>query len=134
MTKYAARGLALEFEGDAIGQLTQFGTFGSSRDLIDASAYGEEWKDYVLGQQDGDEVPFAIAYDPDDAAHQAVIAAYEDTPDATVTFTATHVPTGAAWDITCRITALARGGNLGELFQLVGTLKIVEPGVEQVAS
>lgn len=129
MTKYAARGLSLDFEGSPIGQLTQFGTFGSSRDLIDASAYGDDWKDYVLGQQDGDEVPAVIAYDPDDTVHQAVIDAYDNTPDATVTFTATHATTGAAWDITCRITSLSRGGQLGDLLTLNVGLKIVDPGV-----
>ena len=133
MTKYAARGLALEFEGNPIGQLTQFGVFGSSRDLIDASAYGDDWKDYVLGQQDGNEVAGVIAYDPEDSAHQSVIDVYDDTPDATVTFTAIHVPTGASWDITCRITSLERGGALGELLQLNVGLKIVDPGVVQAS-
>lgn len=129
MTKYAARGLSLDFEGTPIGQLTQFGTFGSSRDLIDASAYGDDWKDYVLGQQDGDEVSAVIAYDPDDSGHESIITSYDSSPDATVVFTATHGPTSASWDITCRITSLSRGGQLGDLLMLNVGLKIVDPGV-----
>lgn len=133
-SKYAARSLTIDFEGEAISGVTSFGTFGSNRDQIDASAYNEDWKSYVTGQQDGDELPITIAYDPDDTGHAAVEDAYDNAPDDTVTFTITHVPTGAAWDITCILTSLNRGGQLGELFQLNVGAKIVEPGVVRVAS
>ncbi len=129
MTKYAARGLSFEFEGNPVGQLTEFGEFGSSRDLIDASAYGDDWKDYVTGQQDGTEVNAVIAYDPADTGHEAIITSYETSPDDIVTFTATHAPSSTGWDITCRITGVSRGGQLGDLFKLMVTLKIVDPGV-----
>lgn len=131
MTKYASRGLSFEFEGTPVGQLTEFGEFGSSRDLIDASAYGDDWKDYVTGQQDGTEVNAVIAYDPDDTGHQSIITSYEGSPDAVVTFTAIHAASGASWDITCRITGVSRGGQLGDLLKLMVTLKIVDPGVSQ---
>lgn len=129
MTKYAARGLAFEFEGTPVGQLTEFGEFGSARDLIDASAYGDDWKDYVTGQQDGTEVPAVIAYDPADGGHQDIIDSYETDPDAIVTFTAIHAPSSSSWDITCRITSVSRGGQLGDLLKLNVGLKIVDPGV-----
>lgn len=129
MTKYAARGLSFEFEGQAVGQLTEFGEVGSARDLIDASAYGDDWKDYVTGQQDGTAVPAVIAYDPDDGGHQAIIDSYENSPDDVVTFTATHAASGASWDIVCRITSVSRGGQLGDLLKLNVGLKIVDPGV-----
>lgn len=127
--KYAARGLAFDFEGTPVGSLTEFGEFGSSRDQIDASAYGEDWKSYVTGQQDGTEVPAVIAYDPNDGGHQSIIDSYDNSPDEVVTFTATHTPTGASWDITCIITSVSRGGQLGDLLKLNVGLKIVEPGV-----
>lgn len=132
--KYAARSLTIDFEGQPIGNVTSFGKFGSTRDLIDASAYNEDDKSYVTGQRDGTELPIVIAYDPDDTGHASVEDAYDNNPDDTVVFTVTHVPTGAAWDITCILTGVERGGQLGELLQLDVGAKIVSPGVERVAS
>lgn len=132
--KYAGRGLTIEFEGTPVAGCTQFGTFGSSRDQIDASAYNEDWKSYVTGQQDGDELPVVFAYDPDDAGQASISDAYDSDPDTPVTWTVTHVATGAAWDITTILVSCNRGGQLGELLQLNVGAKIVEPGVVQTAS
>lgn len=129
MTKYGGLGLVVEFEGDLIGQLVQFGAFGSSRAQIDASAYNEDWKDYVLGQQDGDELPFGVAYDPVDGGHAAILASYNDDPNAVVVLNASHADSGLDVDIYCRITALNRASELDGLLLMSGTLKIVEPGV-----
>jgi hypothetical protein len=129
MTKYAGRGIVISFEGNTIGQLTAFGEPGSTRDLIDASAYGDDWKDYVLGQQDGNEVAGTIAYDPGDTGHEAMIDFYNNNPDDIATVNITHAVAGFDADISCRLTAVSRGGDLGGLLQLSFTLKIVEPGV-----
>jgi hypothetical protein len=129
MTKRAARGIVVSFEGVPVGQLTAFGNPGSSRELIDASAYGEEWKDFVLGQQDGDEVEGTVAYDPTDAGHADILDTYNNDPDAVTTWNLTHADAGVDFDIAARITAVNRGGALGDLLQMNFTLKIVEPGV-----
>lgn len=129
MTKYAGRGIVVSFEGTPIGQLTAFGEPGSTRDLIDASAYGDDWKDYVLGQQDGNEVQGTIAYDPADSGHGDMVDFYNNSPDTIATVNIAHATSGFDADISCRLTALSRGGELGGLLQLSFTLKIVDPGV-----
>lgn len=129
MTKYAGRGLSVDFEGTPVGQLTAFGEVGSTRDLIDASAYGDDWKDFVTGQQDGVEVNATIAYDPADSGHGDIVDSYNNDPDAVTTWTLNHTASGFSADISARITQLTRGGELGGLFQMSVTLKIVNPGV-----
>jgi len=127
MTKYAGRGLTVAIDGEPAGQLTAFGEVGSSRDLIDASAFGDDWKDYVVAQQDGDEVNFTFAYDPALQGHQDFVAAY-DAGDI-VTITLAHADAGMDLDVTGIVTALSRGAELGGLLQMSGTFKITNPGV-----
>ena len=128
MTKYAGRGLTLSIGASEIGQvMSGLDGIGSSRDLFDQSAYGDDWKDWGVGQQDGSEVNVVLAYDPVDTEHLALLTAYDaGTPTA---FTIAH--TDAAWtaNFTAMVTSLTRGGEIGGVFQMATTLKIVEPGV-----
>jgi hypothetical protein len=129
MTKYAGRGFTVTLEGgDPLPQLREFGAFGSTRALIDATAYGDDWTDFVTGLQDGDEVAFTIAYDPADVDHTELIDAYDNT-DGRVTFTVVHTASGFEAFINCIINALRRESPIDGLFALSGTLKIVNPGV-----
>jgi len=112
---------------NAVGQVTAVGEAGSSRDLIDASAYGDAWKDYVVGQQDGEAVPFEVALDPASTGHLAVKTAY--LAGVPITFGMTHV--ASAFDIAfpALITKWARGGDLDGLMKGMGEMKILNPGV-----
>lgn len=127
MGKFAARGITLTAGGNLVGQITQLGEAGSSRGLIDASAYGDDWKDYVLDQQDGSEMPLVVAYDPEDADHEFLKDEYDDA--GRVFFGMQHVESGFDVEFPAIITQLTRGGALGGLLQMSMTLKIVEPGV-----
>jgi len=127
MTKYAARGLTISLDGTPLGQVTSMGMAGSSRDLIDASAYGDDWKDYVLGQQDGDEVAVVLALDPTDNGHGALLTAYNTASEVVVTMA--HSDSTFDIDFTAIVTALSRGGDLGGLLAMNATFKIIEPGV-----
>lgn len=129
MTKYAGRGFTVTVEGgSALPQLREFGAFGSSRDLIDATAYGDDWNDFVTGLQDGDEVPFTIAYDPADPEHEELVDIYENT-DGRFTLTVVHVASGFEAFINGILNALRRESPIDGLFALSGTIKIVNPGV-----
>lgn len=127
MTKYAGRGIVVSLDAVPIGQLREFGEVGSSRALIEASAYGDDWADYVLGLQDGDEVNYTIAYDPVDAGHLAWIDAYNAAEE--ITLNVAHADSGFDVYVTCLINAMRRGGALDGLLAMSGTLKIREPGV-----
>ncbi len=128
MAKYSGRTLTVDFEGSPLGELREFSEFGSTRALIDASVYGEDWTDFVTGLQDGTEVT-GILLDPSDTGAAALIASYEGGSDTPVTLTATHVGSGDAWDITAKLTKVAYMSPLDGLLQLNFTAKIVNPGV-----
>lgn len=130
--KYPGRQLVFEREGVAVSQVTSIGEAGSSRDLIDASAHGDDWKDYVLGQQDGDEVPLVLAYDTDIALHSLLVDDYNAA--VAVTYGLSHAESGFAVEFDALITQLSRGGARDGLLQLSATLKIVEPGVVDTGS
>ena len=129
MTKYSGRTLSVEFDGTPAGQMTSLGAFGSTRNLIDASVYGEEWTDFVTGLQDGDEVEAVFARDPADSGQDAVVTAYTDTSDTPVVMTVTHEGSGEAFDVTALVTQLNYMSALDGLYELHTTLKIVNPGV-----
>jgi hypothetical protein len=110
-----------------VGQVTSLGNAGSSRDLIDASAYGDAWKDYVVGQQDGSEVDFEVALDRSTVGHTAVATAYA--AGVSIRFGMSHV--ASAFDIAfpSMITKWEEGGELDGIMMGAGSLKILNPGV-----
>lgn len=116
-----------------MGQLHSFSEFGSNRNLIDASVYGEDWTSFVGGLQDGTEVTGQVLYDPADTGAADLIDSYTNSPDTVVTFTATHVASGAAFTISAILSQLTWESALDGLFAMNFTAKIVNPGV-QVAS
>lgn len=134
-TKYAGRTLTVSIDGGAttLPQLKSLGAFGSERGLIDASVYGEDWTSFVTGLQDGDSVDFTLVYDPSDTGQQDLIDIYEDT-DGTVTFRMEHSESLGTWDVAAVITAIHRESALDGLLQITGSFKIVNPGVEFIAS
>jgi hypothetical protein len=132
VTKFAGRGLTVEVFNTPVGQLLEFGEFGSSRSQIEATAYGDDWADYVTGIQDGSEVPFRVAYDPDEGGHILIRNVY-DTGDGRITWQAEHAEAGTSFAIHTIITALNHSSALDGLFEMSGTAKIVEPGVVETS-
>lgn len=110
-----------------VGQVTSLGNVGSTRDLIDASAYGDLWKDYVTGQQDGSEIDFEVALDPASVGHLAVKTAYD--AGVSVRFGMTHSPSAFDVAFPCMITKWERGAELDGLLMGAGSLKVINPGV-----
>lgn len=126
MTKYAARDLTLAIDGTPIGQCTAIGKIGANQELIDASAYGDEWKDFVLGQKDGAEVAVTLALDPTDGGAVALEAAWDGDPH---TFTLAHADNSYDKDFEALVTTVMTGGDRDGLLEMEASLKIVNPGV-----
>jgi hypothetical protein len=133
MTKYAGRELVLKVGSPAatVGQVTGLGNAGSSRNLIDASAYGDDWTDYVVGQQDGSEVDVEVAYDPADTHHTAIITAYNSAVSTAFEFQ--HVDAGFHVGFPALVTKCERGAARDGLLVLTATLKILNPGVATIS-
>lgn len=112
---------------NTVGQVTSIGMAGSSRDLIDASAYGDAYKDYVVGQQDGNEVEVELALDPVAVAHVALKAAYA--AGTSTTFGMTHTAAGFDIAFPAMVTEYSRGAERDGLLTATATLKILNPGV-----
>lgn len=110
-----------------VGQVTSLGTAGSSRGLIDASAYGDAWKDYVVGQQDGSEVDVEVALDTLSVGHVAMKTAYD--AGVSIRFGMTHVASALDIAFPALITNWERGGDLDGVMKGVGSMKILNPGV-----
>jgi hypothetical protein len=130
MTKYSGRTLSVTVNGTPAGQLRSFGEFGSTRNLIDASVYNEDWTDFVTGLQDGDEVAAVFARDPADAGQGDVIDVYNNTSDVPAVIVATHEGSGESFIINALVTKLSYEAPLDGLYMLNTTLKIVNPGVQ----
>jgi hypothetical protein len=112
---------------NTVGQVTTLDTAGSSRNLIDASAYGDQWTDYVVGQQDGMEMAVEVALDNTSAGHVAMKAAYD--AGLPKTFGMTHTAAGFDIAFPAYLTEWSRGGDLTGVMKGVGKMKIVNPGV-----
>jgi hypothetical protein len=105
--------------------------FGSERALFDASAYGDQWNDYLSLQQDGVDISMTVLWDPADAVH-LLLKSDQETPANNTWVKATHTPSGKAYNITTvphgLSWAAARDGGVEATFML----KIVNPGVVMV--
>jgi hypothetical protein len=105
---------------------------GTTRSLFDQSAYGDQDMDFGLGQREGDEVTFTIAYDPANAVHILLKSDY-DTPAANTWLQAFHAGPNKKWKVTTVPVGWRvfpdRVGNL----ELQATYKIVTPGVVEAA-
>ena len=112
---------------NAVGQVVALGSAGSSRDLIDASAYGDDWKDYVVGQQDGSELDCDLAYDPLLTGHVAMSAAY--IAGTAKFFSMYHQPSAFDISFPALVTKWERGADKDGLLTASASLKILNPGV-----
>lgn len=132
MAKYAGRELVLTIgiTDVTVGQVTSLGSVGSQRDLIDASAYGDDWKDYVVGQQDGNEVEIGLAYDPADSGQDAMETAYG--AGTSTHFELVHTTAGFHVQFEALVTKWERGGDRDGLLTATAALKILNPGVSDV--
>lgn len=118
-----------------IGQILETGDAGSTRDLIDVTAHGDEWMDFLGGRQEGSEFTLRVAYDPNDAQHTALKTDYDAGTSKKYHIVQPDI-TGstAAVEFTAIITAwLVRDPNDGA-HEAEMTLKIVNPGVALVAN
>jgi hypothetical protein len=111
----------------AIGQILELGKVGSSRDLIDASAYGDTWNDYILGLQDGAEVPLVIALDPANAQHTALKS--DNEAGVAKNFQLTHADFSRTLTFPALVLNYMEGGDKDGVYEAECNLKIVNPGV-----
>lgn len=138
MAKFAGRSAILKV-GDGVTptetftevpQVGNIEAFGSERDLIDASSYGDDFKDYVLGQQDGSELSLTLQYDPTLATHASLKADYDAATRRNFQIEFPEVTT--SFQFTSILRVFTTMPALDGLWEATVTLKIVEPGVTEL--
>lgn len=137
MAKFAGRSAVLK-RGDGqptevfntVTQVGDIGAFGAERELIDASSYGDEWKDFVLGQKDGSELTFMLQFDPTEAEHAGLQADFDNS--ATRNFQVEFPDVVTTFQFPAIVRAFTKTPALDGLWQAEVVVKIVNPGVTQV--
>lgn len=114
-----------------VGQVLEIGEVGSTRALIDVTAHGDEWMDWLTGRQDGTEVTVNVALDPVDAQHLALKTDYDAGTQKKFRMEHPDFPTRGL-EFTTVITSYRERAEQGGAYQALITLKIVNPGVAVV--
>lgn len=115
--------------------VTQIGTVtavGSSRALIDVSAHGDMWSDFLPGRQEGVEVTLTVMWDPTITTHTNMKSDYDSVAVATRYYELQH----PNWTSAYRFPAITsqwevEATDTGAMEAHI-TLKIVNPGVSSV--
>lgn len=116
-----------------VGQINSISAVGSSRNLIEVSAHGDNWADFIPGRQEGTEVELNVIYDPADAQIVAIKADYDASTQTVRNYQlqhpayATHALQFPAFIVKYEEEATDDGA-----YEAHVTLKVVSPGVSVV--
>ncbi len=113
-----------------VGQIKGLSAVGSSRNLIDVSAHGDSWSDFIPGRQEGTEVTLQVMFDPADAQHLAIKADYDASVPAARNYQLTHPAFASrALFFPAYVTQYEEEATDDGAYEMHCTLKIVSPGV-----
>jgi hypothetical protein len=116
-----------------VGQIMSIGPVGSDRALIDVSAHGDQWSDFVIGRQEGNEVELTIAYDPADAQHVALKTDYDASTPVAKNYQLQHPAFAThALQFPAYTTHYEEEATDDGAYEAHITFKIVNPGVSVV--
>jgi hypothetical protein len=117
-----------------VGQIMSLSAIGSARALIDVSAHGDSWSDFVPGRSEGNEVTLTVAFDPNDAQHVAIKADYDATVPAARNYQMQHpgFSTRALY-FPAFVTEYEEEATDDGAYEMHCTLKIVSPGMTVAA-
>jgi hypothetical protein len=116
-----------------VGQLMSLGAVGSERALIDVSAHGDQWSDFVIGRQEGNEVAVTIAFDPNDAQHVAMKTDYDASTPTAKNYQLQHPAFATrALQFPAYTTKYEEEATDSGAYEAHITFKIVNPGVSVV--
>jgi len=117
---------------NTVSQIGTVSAVGSDRALIDVSAHGELWSDFLPGRQEGTEVALTLFWDPTVTAHTNMKSDY----DAVVPPTRYYELQHPAWTSAYRFASIVSHWDVESTddgaMEAHITLKIVNPGVSSV--
>jgi len=115
--------------------VTQIGTVtavGSNRALIDVSAHGDLWADFLPGRQEGVEVTLTVMWDPTVTTHTNMKADYDSVAVATRYYELQHPNWASAYRFPAITSQWEVEATDAGAMEAHITLKIVNPGVSSV--
>lgn len=116
-----------------VGQIMSLGAVGSERALIDVSAHGDQWSDFVIGRQEGNEVAMTVAFDPNDAQHVAMKTDYDASTPTARNYQLQHPAFATrALQFPAYTTKYEEEATDDGAYEAHITFKIVNPGVSVV--
>jgi len=113
-----------------VASVLEMGEPGSTREMIDVTGHGDEWKDFLSGAQEGTEFQMRLAYDPADAQHIAVKTDYD--AGTVKKYHLTHPDiTGANTGLEISMVPVGwqAGAPMDGAYTATANFKIVNPGV-----
>lgn len=134
MTKYQGWKAVLSYNTTGttyvdIGQVMEIGDIGSTRGLIDVSAYGDEWSDFLGGRQEGTEFTIRVALDPADTTLDDIKDNYDTGGNAKKYHVEHPDIAGRGLEFTAIQTGYLERASQDTAWEVEITYKIVEPGV-----
>ena len=116
-----------------VAQIMSIGPVGSERALIDVSAHGDQWADFVTGRQEGDAVDIVISFDPNDSQHVGLKTDYDATTPVARNYQLQHPSfTTRALQFPGLIMKYEEEATDAGAYEAHVTFKIVNPGVSVV--
>jgi predicted component of type VI protein secretion system len=115
--------------------VTQIGTVtavGSSRALIDVSAHGDAWSDFLPGRQEGTEVTLTVMWDPTITTHTNMKADYDSVAVAVRYYELQHPNWASAYRFPAITSQWEIEATDGGAMEAHITFKIITPGVSAV--
>lgn len=117
---------------NTVPQVMTVSAVGSNRALIDVSAHGDLWADFIAGRQEGLEVTLTLLWDPTLTTHTNLKADYDASTQVARYYELQHPAWASAYRFASipsqwEVEATDDGGMESHI-----TLKIVNPGVSTV--
>ncbi|MGI0148185.1 MAG: hypothetical protein ACREDF_01455, partial [Thermoplasmata archaeon] len=115
-----------------VTQINSVSAVGSERNLIDVSAHGDMWADFLGGRQEGNEVELTLMWDPTVTQHTNIKNDYDATNQVARYYELQHPNWASAYRFASIVSAWEVEATDDAAMEAHATLKIVNPGVSTV--
>jgi hypothetical protein len=117
---------------NTVTQIQTVSAVGSNRALIDVSAHGDMWSDFLPGRQEGNEVTLTVMWDPTITTHTNMKADYDATTTPTRYYELQHPSWTSAYRFPSIVSVWEVEATDDGAMEAHVTLKIITPGVTTV--
>jgi hypothetical protein len=117
---------------NTVSQIGTVTAVGSSRALIDVSAHGDAWADFLPGRQEGSEVTLTVMWDPTITTHTNMKSDYDSVAVAIRYYELQHPNWASAYRFPAVTSQWEVEATDDGAMEAHITLKIITPGVSTV--